>query len=762
MGEFERITGHALDLPDDFRAEFEALCAYLQQQKLRPARERRRQLIASINAKFGFNTKRVAAVYALAASAGLTFNYHEKCAIERAFDLSDRALFTATLDEASVPADLRAALAKQFRPIAPEESVAAFAAEVDAPSKLRKEHGERPIGREILLAALAALAFGSADERTLHAYFDPELPEHQYDRSFWVQLRRMHPQLYERHRTLDIARLPPETARASSFAQLREQLFTLVADSYRHLNNHGHLAVWLDPIRQDGVARTWELAADVIFFAEKHDLVALDRAYFRHRQVAQETTNYVDGVDPESAKFDLANEGFTYRDTFVCLPNHAKQGDEALLLLFQKNQRDETLIPCPACRSRNVQGNSYPSLGVRSWECGNLLCPDRSKYNRGKRYSFKALLMQEAIADPRNAIPTESVRSWARDVQPNRTFASAVEMLLRHYSLHGDGVHFWGVREPGDTLGREASHHELPTPVALADAFYSSPWFARYLPAQAVRAEVAGKHEVHRRPGFSLIEGDARWSLRSTPAASFDAAVTSPPYYNARDYATWPNIYCHLHDMFLVAQECCRVLKPGAVYLYNVFDYFDNERSIVFSAMGNKRLPLSAYTVDLFRRAGFLLLGSVTWDKGDIEGKRAFNAGNFSPYYQSPFNCWEHVLVFAKPPRSAVHPRSLAALPAVLRAKPVFKMKNGENVHGHTAPFPEDIPLLLREALPAGARVLDPFGGSCTTARALCPLGFDVTCVERNSDYVHLGLSLFDRLAAIAAQEKRQLRLFGG
>ena len=47
--------------------------------------------------------------------------------------------------------------------------------------------------------------------------------------------------------------------------------------------------------------------------------------------------------------------------------------------------------------------------------------------------------------------------------------------------------------------------------------------------------------------------------------------------------------------------------------------------------------------------AGFQVRGNIVWDKGDIEGKRGFNAGNFSPFYQAPFNCWEHVLVFRKP-----------------------------------------------------------------------------------------------------------------
>src|SRR5215213_9293544 len=102
--------------------------------------------------------------------------------------------------------------------------------------------------------------------------------------------------------------------------------------------------------------------------------------------------------------------------------------------------------------------------------------------------------------------------------------------------------------------------------------------------------------------------------------SSIDGAVTSPPYYNARSYATWPNIYCYLFDMYNAARQVYRVLAPGALYLFNIFDYFDNERNIVMSAMGKKRMILSAYITNIFRRIGFSLHGNVVWYKGEIEG----------------------------------------------------------------------------------------------------------------------------------------------
>jgi DNA modification methylase len=225
--------------------------------------------------------------------------------------------------------------------------------------------------------------------------------------------------------------------------------------------------------------------------------------------------------------------------------------------------------------------------------------------------------------------------------------------------------------------------------------------------------------------------------LSSMEANSVDGAVTSPPYYNAREYSQWPNIYAYLHDMYNITRQVFRVLRPGAYYLFNIFDYFDNENNVSLSAMGEKRMILGAYTLDLFRRCGFVCRGNVVWDKGDIEGKRGFNNGNFSPYYQAPFNCWEHIFVFQKPSKAKT---TELEFPRILRRKPVFKMVGGANTHGHTAPYPAAIPQLLASQLTPGSVVLDPFAGSMTTAVAAEANSVACLCIEKSPEYFQLGL----------------------
>jgi DNA modification methylase len=580
----------------------------------------------------------------------------------------------------------------------------------------------------------------------MHAFFDPCYSPENYCENFWDELHLRAPQLFNREHALYILNVDKKLMnQLCDYLNLRNRICSWLANAYQELNNYSYLALLISPIHIDGRSVQYELAADAVLYGEKHRELPLKKAYFRWKEIQETTGAYISGIDSNEARFDLANEGFTYKDCFVIAPSHEAQHSEtSLLVVLQKNDRDETLIPCPSCRSQNVQGNSYSSLGVRSWECKNLLCPDRSKYNRGKRYSFRGLLMQQAIDDELNEIPSESVRSWLRDVQVGRSRKQILDMILRHYSLHADTVHIfnWPAADC-DAVGRKIvlhSEEEVQGEGRTVGDFYKGPFFSRYIVAPKSKGD--GPITELGDESFKVICGDAYETLKGLPPSYFDAAVTSPPYYNARDYSKWDNIYCYLHDMYAIAMEVFRCLKDGSLFLYNIFDYFDNENSLAFSAMGQKRMILSSYTVDMFRRIGFRCNGNIAWDKGDIEGKRGFNAGNYSPYYQAPFNCWEHILIFEKPaPTAAEHQLSIN-FPAVLRAQPVIKMVRGKNTHGHTAPFPEEIPALITTKLQNGARILDPFGGSLTTGRVAERQGIDSLCIEKHEEYCALGLTM--------------------
>ena len=72
--------------------------------------------------------------------------------------------------------------------------------------------------------------------------------------------------------------------------------------------------------------------------------------------------------------------------------------------------------------------------------------------------------------------------------------------------------------------------------------------------------------------GMTILKGDSEYTLGTVEANTIDGAVTSPPYFNAREYSQYSNIYSYLNKMASIGKEVYRTLKPGAVFLYNIFD----------------------------------------------------------------------------------------------------------------------------------------------------------------------------------------------
>jgi DNA modification methylase len=736
----------------------ERLLEALGAQRRRVPRDRRRYLLAHVNEKFRFNAERIAAFLGEAAKDGVTFNYHEKNDIAFAFDLCDAPKLESLLQalpKLSGRGDLINQLMQMFDAQSAETTLRRLHDELRSPTLTRKDSKPRDWSSEILSSLLAAHVCSSFPRSAIHAAFDPLREGQHYEDDFWGYLHKNFPKLFSRENTLTVIKASvPELNAGKGYETFREEILALISRAYPAIANHGHLALLLDASAPEARGLMWQLFGDTVLYAEKHLAFPLRQSFFRANDIAAATQRYIASLDPELANFEELYHGFSYLDCFVL----GDGPEQRLLVLFQKHEADETLIPCPACRSRDVQGNSYSSLGIRSWECNNLLCPDRSKFNRGKRYSFLQLLKQQAIQDPEAEIPAISVRQWMKDVQPARSDAEVLQMLVRHYSLQGDSVWLVGLAaEELPNTGRRLENKTIQAIQSLPhdsraiapDRFFESSYFRRFIidrPLDGGRTS----HLSQREALTTAFLGDSFEVLASLPANSIDGAVTSPPYYNAREYSQWPNIYTYLYDMYNITRQVFRVLRPGALYLFNIFDYFDNENNVSLSAMGEKRMILGAYTLDFLRRAGFVCRGNVVWDKGDIEGKRGFNNGNFSPYYQAPFNCWEHIFVFQKP---AVGQIDELRFPQILRQKPVIKMIRGTNTHGHTAPYPAAIPQLLTSQLAPGSTVLDPFAGSMTTAIAAEASGIGCYCIEKNREYFDLGLQ------RLRANDSRQILL---
>ncbi len=218
------------------------------------------------------------------------------------------------------------------------------------------------------------------------------------------------------------------------------------------------------------------------------------------------------------------------------------------------------------------------------------------------------------------------------------------------------------------------------------------------------------------------------------PDESVGLVVTSPPYWQIKDYGQEGQIGCgqslheYLYDLARVWQECWRVLKKGRRLCINIGDQF--ARAKWYGRY--KVIPLHAELIAQMEQIGFDYLGAIIWRKKTTlrPSGGAVIMGSF-PY---PPNGlveidYEYILIFKKPGKESITDKKVRDLSILSHQewKAYFTGHwhfGGEKQKGHEAMFPEELPRrLIRMFSLWGETVLDPFVGSGTTVKASLALG---------------------------------------
>lgn len=225
---------------------------------------------------------------------------------------------------------------------------------------------------------------------------------------------------------------------------------------------------------------------------------------------------------------------------------------------------------------------------------------------------------------------------------------------------------------------------------------------------------------VHSKTTHRLIIGDSR-NMVSVKDNSVHLIVTSPPYYNAKEYSQWPTLQSYLDDMKKTFKECFRVLVPGRKFCLNISDLPEKGES------GVRWIPLGAETERVAQEVGFELVDRIIWFKTPVKG---FQYGSL-PFPPSPLICdsMEYIFVLRKPGKNGYSHLTK-------NQKEASRLKRGEyaeytkqiwtmtrvrlkdNMNGHIAPYPDELPhRCIKLYSFVGETVLDPFGGSGTTTK---------------------------------------------
>jgi len=304
----------------------------------------------------------------------------------------------------------------------------------------------------------------------------------------------------------------------------------------------------------------------------------------------------------------------------------------------------------------------------------------------------------------------------------------------------------------------------------------------------------------------NIYNMDCLEGMRVLEDSSVDLLVTSPPYYNAKEYSQWDTLDSYMGDMKDIFTESYRILKNHHYIIVNVGDVTCKVGKAKWSV---KKVPLGAMFINMLESIGFEFIDDYIWDKGEPQSKRHLGNPPY-PFYQYPVNCYEHILVLAKHEldktkipcpdchKTIVVSNSCTGIGVqswecknpdcptkseggrgkrfstrsimmndyqkdenyidgefikkwrrdIVKINPVIKINcKGENIAEHSAPFPEDIPeMAIRYYSGVNDVVLDPFLGSGTTCAVAKKLNRRYIGFELNETYFEVASKRIEKI----------------
>ncbi len=243
-----------------------------------------------------------------------------------------------------------------------------------------------------------------------------------------------------------------------------------------------------------------------------------------------------------------------------------------------------------------------------------------------------------------------------------------------------------------------------------------------------------------------IINGDSR-KMDELKAESIDLVITSPPYWQLKDYGSENQIGYndsyenYINNLNLVWNECYRVLSPGSRLCINIGDQF--ARAVYYGRY--KVIPIRTEIIKFCETTGFDYMGAIIWQKKTTSNTTG--GASLMGSYPYPKNGivsidYEFILLFKKLGDAKKPEKEIKEMSKMTKEewKTFFDGHwafGGARQDGHIAMFPEELPKRLIKMFSfVGDTVLDPFLGSGTTSLASKNLNRNSVGYEINSDYI--------------------------
>lgn len=233
--------------------------------------------------------------------------------------------------------------------------------------------------------------------------------------------------------------------------------------------------------------------------------------------------------------------------------------------------------------------------------------------------------------------------------------------------------------------------------------------------------------------------GDCVKVMENFENETIDLTVTSPPYYNAREYSWWGKYNDYLDFMEESIKEIFRCTKDGSYFCLNTTCY--NEKG--------KLYPIPFDLLEISKKIGFELIWDVIWIKPKHTQAlwRSSDRNYKKPYplhfYLNSFH--EYVWILRKGEIDRIIEKQGLENSKIEPNHNVMELSYREwyiptatpKEEKHAAPFPVE---LAKNCIKLFSKkedtVFDPFLGSGTTIKAAKEMGRNSIGIEINDKYL--------------------------
>ena len=243
-----------------------------------------------------------------------------------------------------------------------------------------------------------------------------------------------------------------------------------------------------------------------------------------------------------------------------------------------------------------------------------------------------------------------------------------------------------------------------------------------------------------------IINGDSRQMIELEDK-SVDLVITSPPYWQLKDYGTKNQIGYndsyeeYINNLNLVWKESYRVLNNGCRLCVNIGDQF--ARAVYYGRY--KVIPIRTEIIKFCEAVGFDYMGAIIWQKKTTSNTTG--GASLMGSYPTPRNGilsidYEFILLFKKlgtpiKPNKEIKEQSKMTKEEWKTYFAGHWNFGGAKQDGHIAMFPEELPKRLIKMFSfVGDIVLDPFLGSGTTSLSAKKLNRNSVGYEMNPEFI--------------------------